>query len=126
VPDLSITVCGREFPVSCGEGEEQYLRAAAALLDAESKELMKRDERLTEQKVLLMAGLVLADRPASLQRDLRVEKERVVQLENAVAKFEQEARVPVSAVPETVVESFSEVAARAEVLATMAEEKASS
>ena len=76
MPDLSVTVCGREFPISCGEGEEEQLLAAAALLDSESRALLKKDERLTEQKMLLMAGLILADRTTGLQRDLRIERQR--------------------------------------------------
>lgn len=125
MPDLSIDVCGREFRISCGEGEEQHLLAAAALLDTESKALLKRDERLTEQKMLLMAGLVLADRTTGLQRDLRFEREKVKQLEKEVAEC-KEARVPASAVSQSILDSLSKAAERAEVLAVKAEEKAAS
>ncbi len=121
MPDLSVTVCGREFPISCGEGEEEQLLAAAALLDSESRALLKKDERLTEQKMLLMAGLILADRTTGLQRDLRIERQRVRELEREVGG-PKEAR---PAVTQAALDSLSEIAARAEVLATMVEEKAS-
>ncbi len=121
MPDLSVTVCGREFPISCGEGEEEQLLAAAALLDSESRALLKKDERLTEQRMLLMAGLVLADRATGLQRDLRIERQRVRELEREVGG-PKEAR---PAVTQAALDNLSEIAARAEVLATMVEEKAS-
>ncbi len=124
MPDLSITICGREFPISCGEGEEQTLLEAAALLDAESKALLKQDERLTEQKMLLMAGLVLADRTSGLQRDLRIEKEKATELEKVISSI-GEVRALAPSIPETTVENLSEIASRAEVLATMVEEMAS-
>ena len=122
MPDLSITVCGREFPISCGEGEEQILLAAAALLDAEARALLKSDERLTELRILLMAGLVLADRTNGLQRDLRLERERVRELETAVGGS-YEAR---PAVAQAALDSLSDLADRAEAVAATAEEKASS
>ncbi len=125
MPDLSITVCGREFTISCGEGEEQHLQAAAALLDAEACALVKQDGRLTELRMLLLAGLVLADRSAGLQRDLRIERERVRELEK-LSVSPRDMRMPEPAAPEAVVESLSEIAAQAESLANIAEEKASS
>ena len=125
MPDVTITVLGREFPITCGEGEEQSLLAAAALLESESRALMKEDQRLTELKTLLMAGLVLADRTEGLERDLRAERDKAVELEKVIASLREE-RMPAPAVPEGVLENLSELAARSEVLATMAEEKAAS
>ncbi|MCY3996201.1 MAG: cell division protein ZapA [Rhodobacter sp.] len=122
MPDISITVCGREFIISCGEGEEQHLLSAAALLDAESKALLSQDERLTEQRMLLMAGLMLADRNTGLQRDLSLEKERVSELQRSVSEF-RDAAGPASGptVSPDVVERLSEMVARAEALAREAE-----
>ncbi len=130
MPDIPITVCGREFIISCGDGEEQHLLSAAALLDAESKALLNQDERLTEQRMLLMAGLMLADRTTGLQRDLHLEKERVSELQKSVPDPEDASGPTVS---RDAMERLSEIVVRAEALAkeaetiaeTMAEEKTS-
>ena len=122
MPEMSITVCGRKQSISCGEGEEQNLLAAADLLNSEALALLKRDERLTEQKVLLMAGLVLADRSAVLERDLHAAKDKAIALERAIATLE-ETHTSVPTIPEAVVERLSDVASRAEELATMIEER---
>ncbi len=130
MPDIPITVCGREFIISCGDGEEQHLLSAAALLDAESKALLNQDERLTEQRMLLMAGLMLADRTTGLQRDLHLEKERVSELQKSVPDPEDASGPMVS---RDAMERLSEIVVRAEALAkeaetiaeTVAEEKTS-
>ena len=65
MPELTITIGGRAFPVACQEGEEHFLRAAAALLDAEAQPLVAQMGRLPESRLLLMAGLMLADNVAA-------------------------------------------------------------
>ena len=37
MPDVSITIGGRQFEVACQDGEESFLKAAAEVLDLEKK-----------------------------------------------------------------------------------------
>mgnify|MGYP001764922852 CR=1 FL=1 len=53
---------GRGFQVSCQPGEEHFLRTAAQMLDAEAAPIVTQMGRLPEARLLLMAGLMLADR----------------------------------------------------------------
>ena len=62
MPELDIRIGGRTFTVACQAGEEPFLQAAAALLDAEAAPLAAQVGRLPEARLLLMAGLMLADR----------------------------------------------------------------
>ncbi|MEP1732008.1 MAG: cell division protein ZapA, partial [Sulfitobacter pontiacus] len=39
MPEVSISIGGRQFEVSCQEGEEDYLHAAAKMLDDEAQVL---------------------------------------------------------------------------------------
>ncbi len=71
MPDLEITIGDRKFFVSCRPGEEHFLNAAAKLLDDEATPLQAQMGRLPEARMLLMAGLMLADRTASLEDELR-------------------------------------------------------
>jgi len=60
MPDVSVSIGGRSFAVTCQEGEERFLHAAAALLDREAQPLVASMGRLPEGRMLLMAGLMLA------------------------------------------------------------------
>lgn len=121
MPELDISVGGRPFRVACQEGEEHFLRAAAQMLDAEAQPLVAQMGRLTEVRMLLMAGLMLADRTASVEDQLRVARARIAELEGRPAPEPQRTEVPV--VPPGLAEMLAELAARAEAVAARIEEK---
>jgi len=123
MPDLEITVGGRPFLVSCQPGEEHFLRAAAAMLDHEAQPLIAAMGRLPEAKLLLMAGLMLADRTAAVEDENRQIKARLAELEVRPAPEAQRVEVPV--IPPQLIETMAEIAARAEALAEQVEERAS-
>jgi cell division protein ZapA len=112
MPELTITIGGRAFPVACQEGEEHFLRSAAAMLDAEAQPLISQMGRLPEAKMLLMAGLMLADKTAAVEDEIRSLKARLAELE-----ARPETRVEVPVIPPQVTETLAEIAARAEALA---------
>lgn len=119
--ELEITIGGRSFMVACQEGEEHFLRTAATMLDTEAQPLVTQMGRLPEARMLLMAGLMLADRTASVEDQLRVLKARVAELENQPAPEPQ--TVQVSVIPPQIPETMAEIAARAEALARKVEER---
>ncbi len=120
--ELEITIGGRSFMVACQEGEEHFLRTAAARLDTEAQPLVTQMGRLPEARMLLMAGLMLADRTASVEDQLRVLKARVEELENTPAP--EPLRVEIPVIPQQIPETLAEIAARAEALAAKVEDKA--
>lgn len=83
MPDVEINIGERKFYVTCRVGEEHFLLAAAKLLDAEAQPIQAQLGRLPEARMLLMAGLMLADRTASLEEELRVARDRLAELEEA-------------------------------------------
>lgn len=118
MPDLEVTIGGRPFQVSCQPGEEHFLRTAAGMLDAEATPLMAQMGRLPEAKMLLMAGLLLADKTAALEDELRQIRVRVTELEARPV-----ATRDVAVIPKQVIEALAEVAARTEAMAARVEEK---
>ncbi len=64
--EVQIRIGGRPFTVACQPGEEAYLEAAAGKLDAEAQVLVGQLGKLPEAQMLLMAGLMLADKMAGL------------------------------------------------------------
>ena len=130
MPEVTISIGGRDFAVACQDGEESYLHAAAKMLDDEAKVLAGQAGRMPEARMLLMAGLLLADKTASVEDRMReVEAalaEREAELEGLRtmgAPEPEPERIEVPVVPQAVTETLAELAARAEALAADVEEK---
>jgi cell division protein ZapA len=69
--EVKVKIGGREFEVACRDGEEHFLHSAAAMLDNEADALNDALGRMPETRMLLMAGLMLADKTASLEDQLK-------------------------------------------------------
>ncbi|HQU67693.1 MAG TPA: cell division protein ZapA [Albidovulum sp.] len=122
--ELKIMIGGREFDVACQEGEEPFLRSAARLLDNEAQTLVSQIGRMPEARMLLMAGLMLADKAAGLDDQLRMAEERAIVAERVAADARAHPeRIEVPVIPDIVTDTFSEIAARAEALAERMEER---
>ena len=121
MPEVEIRIGGRSFEVSCQDGEEQYLQAAAGMLDAEASVLSSQIGRLPEARMLLMAGLMLADRTAGMQDKLATLEAELAQIKTAPPPPPERIEVPV--MPAGVAETLAELTARAEALAAQLEDK---
>ena len=124
MPDLEIFIGGRSFTVSCQPGEEHFLRGAATMLDTEAQPLVAQMGRLPEARMLLMAGLMLADKTAAVEDEVRQLKQKLTELEARPVPEREKIEVPV--VPPAVRETLAEIAARAEALAAAVEERLAS
>jgi cell division protein ZapA len=128
MPEVTIHIGGRGFEVSCQLGEESYLHSAAKMLDDEAQVLSDQIGRMPEARMLLMAGLMLADKTAAVEDRI---KEVEAELAERVAELEalkntpppEPERIEVPVVPPQVPETLAELAARAESLAQQIEEK---
>ncbi len=121
MPDLEVMIGGRSFQVSCQPGEERFLHAAAKMLDTEAQPLLTQLGHLPEARMLLMAGLMLADRTAAVEDEARGLKARLAEIEARPAP--ERDVVEVLVVPSEVTETLKEIAARAEALAEQIEER---
>ena len=83
MPEVAINIGDKKFTVTCQPGEESALEAAAGLLNDEASFLVSEIGQLSEQKLLLMSGLMLADKMTS-QSEKLAKAERA--LEEALAK----------------------------------------
>lgn len=129
MPEVTIRIGGRPFNVACQEGEENFLHSAAKMLDDEAQVLSDQVGRMPEARMLLMAGLLLADKTAAsedrvkaLEATLAERQAEVEQLRDAPKPAPDRVEVPV--VPQAVTDTLAELAARAEALASEIEEKA--
>ena len=127
MPEVKISIGGRHFDVACQEGEESYLHSAAKMLDNEAQVLADAVGRMPEARMLLMAGLMLADKTASVEDkivEVRAElAEREAKLDGLRNVVVAPERVEVPVVPQSVTDTLQEIAARAESLAVEIDEK---
>lgn len=70
MPEITIQIGGRDFDVVCKQGEEAFLKSAAVIFDVEAQSLTGALGRIPENRMLLMAGLMLADKTANLEDQL--------------------------------------------------------
>ena len=120
MPQVEITIGGRNFEVACQDGEEQFLMTAAAMLDVEASSLSTQVGRMPESRMLLMAGLLLADRTAGLEDKVREAEGKLAQVQaqlDAGAGQGSVERIEVPVMPEGIIATMSELAARAEAIA---------
>lgn len=127
MPEVKISIGGRHFDVACQEGEESYLHSAAKMLDDEAQVLADAVGRMPEARMLLMAGLMLANKTASVEDqivEVRAElAERDAELAGLRNVVVEPERVEVPVVPQSVTDTLQEIAARAESLAAEVDEK---
>ncbi|MDZ4312847.1 MAG: cell division protein ZapA [Cypionkella sp.] len=121
MPDLDISIGGRNFTVSCQPGEEHFLRGAANMLDAEAAPLVAQMGRLPESRMLLMAGLMLADKTAAVEDENRQLKLKLAEIESRPQP--EREKLEVAVVPPGLREALAEIAARAEAMAASVEDR---
>ena len=120
MPQVEITIGGRNFEVACQEGEQQFLFTAAEMLDVEASSLSKQVGRMPESRMLLMAGLLLADRTAGLEDKVRQAEGKLAEVQAKLEKAAIQVGVESTAVPVMSIEAIeivSSIAIRVEKMA---------
>ncbi|WP_372884859.1 cell division protein ZapA [Shimia sp.] len=123
--EVEIHIGGRSFEVSCKDGEQHFLQAAAKMLDDEAQVLTSQIGRIPEARMLLMAGLMLADKTAGVEDRLRELEAKLAETEGHLMALQNAGpeKVEVAVIPTGVTDTLAELAARAESLAATVEEK---
>ncbi len=69
---LEVTINGHAYQVACDDGEEEHLLNLADYVDRKIGELVKTLGQVGEARLMLMAGLVIADELAATMDKLEV------------------------------------------------------
>lgn len=67
---ISVQIAGRNYPLACRDGEERHLEQLAAHLARKTEELTASLGVMSEPRLLLMAGILIADELFEKQRDM--------------------------------------------------------
>jgi cell division protein ZapA len=110
-----VQVSGRPYTMQCADGEEQHLHRLAQMLDQEVERIRETVGNVGDIRLLMMAGLVLADRLHDSQRDIASLKEQL-------RSFRQQgASPPVKTTDDRVAQRLDAAARRLEQLAREAQ-----
>lgn len=71
-----VKVNGREFPLSCADGQEARIRRLAQYVDAKIGEFTKTVGQVGEARLILLAALVIADELSDANEALQQERNR--------------------------------------------------
>lgn len=116
MPSVDFTIGMRTYRESCQDGEERVLQRAASMLDTEARAILDQAGRVPEARLLLLAGLMLADRTMAAE-------DRAGAAERELARLKANPqRVEVPVLPQGLGEAMAELAARAEALADKADD----
>lgn len=113
VSQVVVKVNDRPYTMQCDPGEEDHLSELAALIDTEVSKLKRNFGQVGDTRLLLMAGLVVADKLASAL--LRIEDLENVQSESATGQQSELARV--QGLEDTAADRIEAAAERLEAMA---------
>jgi cell division protein ZapA len=112
MPQISVTINGRQFRMACENGEEARLTNLAADLDARIATLRARFGEIGDTRLTVMAALAIADELSEL-------KERLVRLEPELATLQEASVISADRAQATqaaVVAALNAAAERIEIL----------
>ena len=81
MPQVSVTINGRQFRMACEDGEEPHLLRLAEEIDQRITRLRERFGEIGDTRLTVMAALTLAD-------ELRDSKEKLARMEPELAKLQ--------------------------------------
>lgn len=73
---IVVKVNGREFPLTCADGQEARTRRLAQYVDSKVGEFTKTVGQVGEARLILLAALVIADELSDANEALRLERSR--------------------------------------------------
>src|SRR6266404_2569640 len=92
MPLVNVLVNGRAYTVACDEGEEEHLRELGQYLDKRVRELSATVGQVADSRLLLMAGLVIADELSDAMVKLDERNKELTAIKEGVRKEALERR----------------------------------
>jgi len=95
---VTVTINGRQFRMSCEDGQEAHLRRLASDLDKRIEKLRTEFGEIGDTRLTVMAALTLADELSEMNDKLRLLDEELGGLQDARAASAEHARATQAAV----------------------------
>jgi cell division protein ZapA len=115
MPLVNVMVNARAYTIACDDGEEEHLKMLATHVDAKVKELLGSVGQVSDQRLLLMAALLIADDNHDLAERLEAQTRQSGELAQSEAdageRFDQ-SEAAACEVLELAAKKLEDVAAR--------------
>jgi cell division protein ZapA len=113
MPLVNVLVNGRAYTIACDEGEEDHLRELGNFVDRRVRELTGSVGQVGDNRLLVMAGLVIADELSDALARLESRDKDIAGLRSAVG----EAKAAANAQEGRAAEALETAASRVEAIA---------
>jgi len=87
MPLVNVTVNGRDYAIACDEGEEGHLKELAGHVDTKVRELAGSIGQVGDQKLMLMAAVLITDELLEARARLEGHAKKVGELSEAHAEL---------------------------------------
>ena len=87
--EVEITIGGRKYSIACNPGEESEVLAASEELDLEAKNIVNSVGKVSDVKLLLMAGLMLGGRIKSFEKNLNIKSNEISELQKSLSSLNE-------------------------------------
>ena len=88
--EVEISVGGRRYTIACNPGEEKDVLQASEKLDKEAEHIVKSIGKVADVKLLLMAGLMIAGRLKTVEKEVSIKSEEISELQNSLLTLKEE------------------------------------
>ena len=107
---VSITINGRGYQIACDDGQEEHLRRLAAYVDRRVAELVAAMGQIGDQRLLVMASLLVADELS----DVTAERDDALRRIQAKESAENGTAAAADAMMERITQRLTDIAVRLE------------
>jgi cell division protein ZapA len=90
--EISVTLNGRTYRLECGEGEEKHLLALTEYLGSHVETMRKKFGQVGDDRLILMASLVVADELWELRRQVEEMKSALTEARRDKSASDQSAK----------------------------------
>jgi cell division protein ZapA len=87
---VNVVVNGRNYSIACNDGEEDHLRALVQVVDGKLTELVNMVGQIGDQRLMLMAALLLADEKSAQDEKLAAVEKSIGELKAAEADLKRQ------------------------------------
>ena len=87
--EVEISVGGRRYTIACNPGEEKDVLQASEKLDKEAEQIVKSIGKVADVKLLLMAGLMIAGRLKTVEKEIAIKSEEISELQNSLLALKE-------------------------------------
>ena len=82
MPQVAVVINGKTYRMACDDGQEQHLLGLAQRFDSSVTHLKESFGEIGDQRLTVMAGIMITDELSELQKKMRTMEEELASLRN--------------------------------------------